>query len=59
MRADHKAIRLQKELIRKWESLPLDQAIEAGIEAFVEAYSSDAPAKRAAGFLNRRGESKS
>ena len=59
VRADANAIRLQKELIRKWERLPLEEAIEAGIEAFGDAYDSDAPVKRAQSFLNRRAGSKS
>ena len=59
VRADANAIRLQKELIRKWERLPLEEAIAAGIEAFAEAYGSDAPIQRAQNFLNRRGGSKS
>ena len=50
--------RLQKELIRKWERLPLDEAIAAGIESFVEAFSSDEPLERTARFLRRRTEDK-
>jgi hypothetical protein len=30
---------LQKESLRRWEQLPLDQAIEGGIETFAEAYA--------------------
>jgi enoyl-CoA hydratase len=37
------AVRLQKELLRQWEQLPLDQAIAGGIEAFVAAYRSAEP----------------
>jgi enoyl-CoA hydratase/carnithine racemase len=37
------ALRLQKRLLRQWEQLPLDQAIESGIETFAEAYCSDEP----------------
>lgn len=59
VRADANAIRLQKELIREWERLPLEEAIAAGIEAFANAYDSDAPIRRAQSFLNRRAESKS
>ena len=37
------AIRLQKRLIRDWEELAPQAAIEAGIEAFAEAFRSDEP----------------
>ena len=37
------AVRLQKALMRRWEDLPLDRAIEAGIEAFAEAFRGDEP----------------
>ena len=39
-----RAIRLQKELIRKWEQSPLAAAIAAGIDTFAEAFESDEPA---------------
>jgi len=35
------AQRLQKSLIREWERLPLDQAIERGIDSFAAAYETD------------------
>ena len=38
-----RAVRLQKRLIRKWEELPLAAAVEAGVEAFAEAYAGDEP----------------
>jgi len=56
LRAGPRAIRLQKELIRQWESLPLEQAIEAGIETFGRAYESDEPRERTRQFLDRRRE---
>jgi len=49
------AIRLQKALIGQWEQLPLDQAIETGIDSFVAAYQSDEPHRLMQAFLNRRG----
>ena len=52
--AGPRAVRLQKALIREWERLPLDQAIERGIEAFSEAYCSDEPKTMMGRFLNRR-----
>ncbi|MDX1383837.1 MAG: enoyl-CoA hydratase [Thermoanaerobaculia bacterium] len=54
LRAGPRAIRLQKELIRQWERLPLAQAIEAGIESFARAYETDEPTTRARQFLAER-----
>ena len=54
LRAGPRAIRLQKELIRKWEELPLDKAIEAGIEVFGRAYEGDEARERAQQFLDKR-----
>jgi enoyl-CoA hydratase/carnithine racemase len=54
VRAGPRAIRLQKILLRQWERLPLEEAIEAGIEIFAEAYDSDEPRERAQLFLDRR-----
>ena len=54
--AGPRAIRLQKELIRKWETLPLDQAIQAGVDSFAGAYETDEPTQRMTQFLNRRNE---
>lgn len=50
-----RAIRAQKALLRRWEALPLDQAIEAGIHTFAESYQSDEPATYMRRFLDRRG----
>ena len=58
LRAGPRAIRLQKKLIRQWEGLPLSEAIEAGIDAFVDAFDTDEPGERIQGFLQRRGEKK-
>lgn len=41
--AGAQAIRLQKALIRQWEILPIDRAIEKGIQAFGQAYQTDEP----------------
>ncbi len=49
-----RAVRLQKALIREWETLPLDQAIEAGIEALARAYETDEPRRLAQAFLDRK-----
>ena len=37
------AVRLQKQLIRAWEHLPLNQAIEAGIDTFCKAWQTSEP----------------
>jgi len=37
------AVRLQKALIRRWEGLPLDEAIAAGVDAFAAAFATDEP----------------
>ena len=55
LRAGPRAIRLQKKLLRRWEDLPLSEAIEAGIDAFVDAFDTDEPRERIQGFLERRG----
>ena len=47
------AIRAQKALIRRWESLPLGEAIAAGIPAFSRSWESDEPRRAMAGFLAR------
>lgn len=48
-----RAVRLQKRLIRQWEDLPLSQAVEAGIAAFADAYTTDEPTRLMGAFLNR------
>ena len=49
-----RAIRLQKSLLREWESLPLNQAIESGIDVFATAYETDEPRGYMQRFLTRR-----
>ncbi|MFP5461127.1 MAG: enoyl-CoA hydratase [Gammaproteobacteria bacterium] len=39
------AVRLQKQLIRRWEDLPMRDAVRAGIDAFAAAWDSDEPAR--------------
>ena len=48
------ALRLQKSLIREWERLPLDRAIERGIDSFAAAYETDEPRRLMERFLTRR-----
>jgi enoyl-CoA hydratase len=54
LEAGPRAIRLQKALIRQWEHLPLDQAIERGIESFAAAYDTGEPRELMQEFLSRR-----
>lgn len=48
-----KAIRLQKELIREWEAMPVNDAIEAGIRCIHRAYQSEEPARMVRGAIER------
>jgi len=48
------AVRLQKQLIRLWEGMPLRAAIEAGIESFPTAVRSGEPAAAMRDFLERQ-----
>jgi len=54
-----RAVRLQKALMRRWEDLPMSQAIAAGIDAFEETFRSDEPARAMAAFQDRRKAAKS
>lgn len=47
------ALAAQKALMRAWESLPMDQAIAAGIPAFADAFRTDEPARMMRAFLDR------
>ncbi|HYW92795.1 MAG TPA: enoyl-CoA hydratase [Gammaproteobacteria bacterium] len=49
-----RAVMLQKRLIRKWETLPLDEAIEAGVRAFAMAWDDDEPTVMLNAFGNRK-----
>ncbi len=48
-----KAIRLQKELIRDWEAMPVSDAIEAGIRTIAKAYQSDEPVRMVGAAIQR------
>jgi enoyl-CoA hydratase len=48
------AVRLQKQLIRSWEDMPLRQAVETGIESFQAAVRSGESSAAMRGFLARR-----
>ena len=49
-----RAIRLQKRLLREWESRSIDDGIWAGIRACVEARRTDEPKRMMAAFLARK-----
>lgn len=53
LEAGPKAVRLQKMLMRRWEQLPLDQAVRSGIDAFAQAMESDEPKRLMGNFVNR------
>ncbi len=46
------AIRIQKRLIQDWERLSVADAIAAGIDAFVSAWSTDEPRRMMGAFLD-------
>lgn len=46
------AMRNQKRLMRRWERLPLDEAVRAGIDSLAEAFDTDAPRVRIRGLLD-------
>lgn len=48
-----RAIRLQKELIREWEAMPLGEAIQAGIRMMGRAYETDEPRRMVAAARER------
>jgi enoyl-CoA hydratase/carnithine racemase len=48
-----RAIRLQKELVREWEAMPVNDAIEAGIRCMYQAYQSDEPVRMVGEALQR------
>ena len=49
-----KAVRSQKALMRRWEHLPLDEAIRAGIDAFAQSATTGEHTERMQAFVNRK-----
>ena len=49
-----KAVRAQKRLMRRWERLPLDEAVQAGIDAFAQSVSDGEHVERMTEFVNRK-----
>jgi enoyl-CoA hydratase/carnithine racemase len=56
--AEPRAVQLQKALMQRWEELPMGAAIQAGVEAFEDAWTTDEPSKAMAAFLARRARPK-
>ena len=52
--AGPRAIRLQKALVRRWDDIPLDHAIQAGMRSFTMAFATDEPHRRMQQFLDRK-----
>jgi enoyl-CoA hydratase/carnithine racemase len=48
-----KAIRLQKELVREWEAMPVNEAIEAGIRSIQRAYQTGEPTRMVGAAIAR------
>ena len=51
--AGARAVCAQKALMQRWERLPADQAIRAGIDAFVRAFETEEPARMLSAFIRR------
>lgn len=49
-----KAVRAQKSLMRRWEALPLDDAIRAGIDAFAQSATTGEHTELMTAFVNRK-----
>lgn len=58
LKAGPRAIRLQKKLIRRWEDLPLSDAVRAGVDAFAAAWETDEPRRMMQEFLADRARRK-
>ncbi len=48
------AVRAQKRLMRRWERLPLDEAVQAGIDSFAQSVAEGEHVERMAAFVNRK-----
>jgi len=49
-----KAVRAQKRLMRRWERLPLDEAVQAGIDAMAESVADGEHLEPMTAFVNRK-----
>jgi len=48
------ALRIQKELCRGWEELPLSESVNASVGAFGKSFLTGEPQRMMGGFLNRK-----
>jgi enoyl-CoA hydratase/carnithine racemase len=48
------AVRAQKRLMRRWERLPLDEAVQAGIDAMAQSVTTGEHLERMGAFINRK-----
>ena len=48
------AVRAQKRLMRRWERLPLDEAVQAGIDSFAQSVAEGEQIERMGAFVNRK-----
>ncbi|HEX7926856.1 MAG TPA: enoyl-CoA hydratase-related protein [bacterium] len=53
LRADARAVRIQKRLIEGWMETPPAVGVQASIDAFAETFHTDAPNQRLRAFINR------
>jgi enoyl-CoA hydratase/carnithine racemase len=49
-----KSVRAQKRLMRRWERLPLDEAVQAGIDSFAQSVAEGEHIERMGAFVNRK-----
>jgi enoyl-CoA hydratase/carnithine racemase len=54
VRAGPNAVRAQKALMRRWDDLPLEEAILSSVPDFVRAYNQGEPQKMMKAFLERK-----
>lgn len=54
LHAGPQAVRIQKQLIREWEDLPVKEAVLAGIPAFASAWRTDEPRAMMGAFLEKQ-----
>jgi enoyl-CoA hydratase/carnithine racemase len=52
--ATPKAVRAQKSLMRRWERLSLDEAVQAGIDSFAQSVGEAEHIERMTAFVNRK-----
>jgi enoyl-CoA hydratase len=49
-----RAVRIQKELVREWERLPIAEAVQVGIQAMVRSRETDEPKRLMQAFIDKR-----